>query len=62
MALIFIRKEKGEFGRKHEVSLDTDDLSQEDYHEFCRLEREGKPGEAKVFLKKKLIGEKRNEN
>lgn len=54
MALIRIGSEKDKNGRKHEVYLDTDDLSQEDYHEFCRLEREGKFGEAKAFLKKKL--------
>jgi hypothetical protein len=55
MALIRVGSEKDKSGRKHDVYLDTDDLSQEDYREFCRLEKEGKIGKAKDILIKKIL-------
>ena len=54
MSLIRIGSEKDKSGRKHDVYLDTDDLSQEDFHEYWKLKKEGKFDEAYDFLKKKL--------
>ena len=52
MAMIEVaRKNTG--GRQISIYFDTDDLSQEDYCEFRRLQREGKRIEALNFIYKK---------
>ena len=35
--------------------LDTDDLNQNDFYEFCRLQDEGKYFDAIEFIKSKLL-------
>lgn len=53
MAMIEVsRKTVG--SRQESIYLDTDDLSQEDYCAFRRLQQEGKRLEALIFISKKL--------
>lgn len=50
MALIAVKKQKDEYGREQIIYCDTDDLTQEDYYEFCRLQESGKQQEALNFI------------
>lgn len=53
MAMIEVsRKTVG--SRQESIYLDTDDLSQEGYYEFRRLQQAGKRLEALIFISKKL--------
>lgn len=52
MAMIEVSN-KNVHGRQQIIYFDTDDLSQEDYYEFRRLQREGKRIEALSFIYKK---------
>lgn len=54
MAMIQVQVKKDICGRQQFIYYDTDDLSQEDYCEFRRLEKEGKPFEALKFLSYKV--------
>lgn len=55
MALVGVKVEKDEYGREQEIYCDTDDLSQEDYHEYCKLLEEGRSGKPERFLRDKLL-------
>ena len=53
MAMIEVsRKTTG--SRQQSIYYDTDDLSQEDYYEFRRLQQAGKRIEALIFIQKKV--------
>ena len=57
MALVYVGSKKDEYQRKQEVYCDTDDLSQENYHEYCKLLQAEKFYEAEKFLKENLFRE-----
>lgn len=42
MSLVLIKTSKDEYGRPVETYVDTDDMSNEDYAEYRRLEKEDK--------------------
>lgn len=51
MSMIEIKHTKDEAGRPIVEYIDTDDLDDEDYYEFRKLESEGKHSEAYLFIK-----------
>lgn len=55
MAMIEIKKYKDEFGREQIIYYDTDELSQEDYCKFRRLQKSGRRKEALNFISKREI-------
>lgn len=50
MALVLITTKKDEYGRKQEVYIDTDDLTQEEYHNYLGLINSNKNKEARNYI------------
>lgn len=54
--LVLVGKDKDVKGRDQLIYFDTDDLSDEDYAEYCRLMREGDIWKAKALLSERVEG------
>lgn len=54
MAMIEVTRTHDYSGREYIIYCDTDDLSQEDYSEFLRLQKAGKKKEALQLISKNV--------